>query len=231
MSALQDAITAIDRLETVHDLSGPLVRALPVSGASISTFGGLLAAETLSASDASARRIDEIQFDLQEGPCWDALASGLPVLEPDINGRPRRTWPAFSAAIREVPIGGLLAYPLIFGSLRLGAIDLYTDLPVEWSPTADADAASLSTAVARSVLRDALDGLETQQEAGPHSRRLVNQATGMVVAQLRMAPGDAELLIRGHAFATSQTMRDVAQQLIDRALEFRRGPNGIEATA
>ena len=55
--------------------SEPFVAFLPVTGAAVSTLGDVLGSETLSASDAHAARLDEVQFDLGEGPCWDALRS------------------------------------------------------------------------------------------------------------------------------------------------------------
>lgn len=33
-------------------------------------------------TNPTAARIDEVQFDLGEGPCWNAVATGRPVLLP-----------------------------------------------------------------------------------------------------------------------------------------------------
>ena len=70
--------------------------ALTIAAAEISR----LVSETLSASDKQAARLDELQFDLGEGPCWDALRLVEPVLEPDLRN-PVRSWPAFTDAIRD----------------------------------------------------------------------------------------------------------------------------------
>lgn len=230
MSEFFTAIEAIQAPGTdVRGIARPILRALPVSGAAVSTFGRLLPMETISATDDRARRVDELQFDLREGPCWDAVADGLPVIEADLR-RPGRRWPAFSPALEELAIGGIAAYPLIFGTLRLGALDLYSDLPLEWTPRTGREASSIASAVARTVLKNALAHVEPDGGAeSPHSRRLIHQATGMVIAQLRVSAEDAELLIRGHAFAVEVPMREVAERIIARTLEFRRGENGIEA--
>ena len=68
----------------ISELARPFLHFLPVSGASVSTFGSFLQAETVSATDARAGRVDELQFDLGEGPCWDALAQRRPILAPDL---------------------------------------------------------------------------------------------------------------------------------------------------
>src|SRR5215204_6429482 len=128
-------VMAMDALErSAENPAGfcrPFLDVLPVSGASVATVGDLLGSETLSASDGLAARLDELQFDLGEGPCWDAMSSGRPVLEPDVIGRPRSAWPAFSAAIPHDDLSSIFAFPLAVGPLRIGAIDLYSVAPVE----------------------------------------------------------------------------------------------------
>ena len=40
-----------------------------------------LGAETVAASSALAARLDELQLDPGESPCWDAMEQGRPLLE------------------------------------------------------------------------------------------------------------------------------------------------------
>src|SRR4051795_11072818 len=111
---------ALDELETSTRASAyfePFVQLFPVSGAAVSTIGELLGSETIAASDSLSARVDELQFDLGEGPCWDALSLGRPILEPDIRNRPRTVWPAFLPALLEHRVGSLFAFPLIVGPL------------------------------------------------------------------------------------------------------------------
>src|SRR4051812_5606330 len=93
----------------------PFVDVLPVSGAAVSTVGDVLGSETLSATDDLAARLDELQFDLSEGPCWDAIHGRLPVLEPVMGARPN--WPAFTAAASEFGVTSIFAFPLLVGTL------------------------------------------------------------------------------------------------------------------
>ena len=74
-------------------LCEPFLTMFPVSGAAVSTVGQPLGSETIAASDALAARLDELQFDLGEGPCWDALKYSRPILEPDLQNRRSSTWP------------------------------------------------------------------------------------------------------------------------------------------
>src|ERR1700712_5360167 len=101
-SDLATAVRDVDRLEGREgELWRPVLDLLPVSGASVSTIAEFIGTETIAASDALAERIDELQFDLGEGPCWEALRSARPVLEPDLKRRPEHDWPAFARAIAD----------------------------------------------------------------------------------------------------------------------------------
>jgi hypothetical protein len=56
--------------------------------------------------------------------------------------------------------------------------------------------------------------------SGAFSRRVIHQATGMVLAQLDISADDAMLVLQGHAFAAGLTMMEVAQRVVDRTLDF-----------
>lgn len=225
---------ALHELEsTANDQSNyfrPFLAILPVSGAAVSTVGNVLGSETLSASDDLAAKIDELQFDLGEGPCWDAIAMGRPVMAPDVRSRPNAHWPAFSKAIMEQPISSLFAFPITVGSLRLGAIDLYSVERMQLDSRHSRQATALAEAVGRHVLRHALAsaGDAFEDSGSPLSRRLIHQATGMVLAQLRISSEDARLIIQGHAFTQATSMMDVAQQITDGRLVFVHTATGIE---
>ncbi|WP_375372628.1 ANTAR domain-containing protein [Clavibacter capsici] len=48
----------------------------------------------------------------------------------------------------------------------------------------------------------------------------MHQATGMVIAQMGLSAADALLVLRGHAFATNRSVRDVANDVVERRLDF-----------
>jgi GAF domain-containing protein len=213
-------------------LAEPLLDVLPVSGVSVSTLGELLGTETVSASDEQIARVDELQFDLGEGPCWDALAHRRPVIEPDLRGNPPRAWPAFTKAIADEAVAAIFAFPLVIGPLRVGAIDMYRREPGELSREHQDLSLQLAAIVGRRVLRDALlrTGRDELQAEGGFSRRIVHQAVGFVIAQLGVSAEDAELLIQGQAFAENRSMREVAEDIVGRRMRFSLEGDGIEET-
>jgi hypothetical protein len=213
--------------------SFPFVDVLPVTGAAISTLGRLLGSETLSASDPQAARLDEVQFDLGEGPCWDAMTTARPVLTPDVRTQSPRRWPAFARAIDSDELAAIFAFPLVIGPLQIGAVDLYSKRPTELTPTQSRQASEMAGAVSRQVLRQALmrigsDG--SDEKVNAYSRRVIHQATGMVLSQLDVPIDDARLVIEGHAFASNRTMMDVATDIVNGELNFSVRSTGIEAS-
>ncbi|GAB2981012.1 GAF and ANTAR domain-containing protein [Frigoribacterium salinisoli] len=207
------------------DLCGPFVRVLGVSGAAVSTLGDPFNSETVCASGSRAARLDEIQIDLGEGPCWQALRTRRPVLEPDLERSATTAWPAAMSALRETSTGSVFAFPLVVAGIDVGAVDLYSWTPMTLSDQQVADAGLLSRVLARQVLHRALvaaegKDAETGVSSGVHSRREVHQATGMVLAQLHVTPSDALLVLRGHAFSTGRSVLDVAADVVARTIDF-----------
>jgi hypothetical protein len=155
-----------------------------------------------------------------EGPGWDAHTTQRMVLVPLLDDETGSRWPVFSHAVKSFGVEGMYSFPLSVGTIRIGAIDLYADA-TSFTPAIVAEATLLVATASTDVLRYALDHLEdVPSEDGPYSRREVLQATGMVVAQMRVNPDDALLLIRAHAFATGRPVRDVAADVTARKISF-----------
>jgi hypothetical protein len=226
-----EAMTALDDLASPRAALGShFIDVLPVTGAAVSTIGDPLGSETLSATDARAVRIDELQFDLGEGPCWDAVRSARPIMETDLVTNGHRRWPAFSSAIRAEPVSSIFAFPLVIGPFRFGAVDLYSRQPVTLDRTQVDHAVAMAGVVARRVLRDAVGAADRGEygEPNPLSRRVVHQATGVVLAQLDISAEDAYLMIQGHAFAANRSVMDVAVDITQGKLRFSKAHGLIE---
>jgi hypothetical protein len=218
-----DAITAAGG--TRASLCLPFLAVLPVTGASVSTLAAPFNTETVCASDTLAARLDELQIDLGEGPCWDALANRQPVLAPDVRSGEQHDWPMFTGSIIDEKVGALYAFPLVVGSLGVGALDLYSTEADSLNATQVEGAMSLAAVAARQVLRRAMSSLaaetaDLEREEGQYSRRVVHQATGMVLAQLDVSAEDALLIIRAHAYASGRSVRDVSNDIIERRLDL-----------
>lgn len=229
--AFKSALEGLDAPETqVTELPFSFLAVLPVTGASVSTLGGLLGSQTVSATDESSAWLDELQFDLGEGPCWDAMRLSRPVMEPELRGRGgAERWPAFARAAQAGDAASIFAFPLTVGNLRFGAIDLYSSSPLRFDHMQTTQASAMAAVIARRVLRERINELEMPDETSlsPFSRRKVHQATGMVLAQLGIDAEDARLLLHSRAFATESTVMSVAEDVLAGRLVFTKDAGTI----
>lgn len=217
------ASAALTSATLTDDLCAPFVHAIEVAGAAVSTLGNPFGSQTVCASDATASRIDEIQIDLGEGPCWQSLVTRVPVLAPDLQLHEGERWPVARDALRSTGVGGLYAFPLFVGAIDVGSVDLYTVTPLTLSAIQIEHASALARILTRQVMRRsmaALDEADRGMPGGSHSRREVHQATGMLAAQMKVAVGDAALFLRAHAFAEGMSVLEVANDVIDRRRSF-----------
>lgn len=197
------------------------------TGTTVSTLGDVFGAETVSAFDTAAGNLSELQIDLGEGPLWDAHDTAAPVLRPHLAQTTENAWPLAAEGLLARGAKSVFAFPLHVGDLRIGALALYGSEPMVLSPTQLEQMRTLTDLLSRRLLRRALEpgGSGGQLHDGGYDRREVHQATGMVIAQMRLAPGDALMVLRAHAFAHGRLVRDVATDVIQRALDFTPTPN------
>ncbi|HXH36172.1 MAG TPA: GAF and ANTAR domain-containing protein [Plantibacter sp.] len=208
---------ALERVSEDDQLVEPLLQLIPLSGVSVATLGNALSAETIAASDRQIARIDELQFDLSEGPCWEAVSSGRPVLESAIQRDGHHAWPSFAAAIKEHAVGAIFAFPLRVGPLQVGAVELYDTSEQTLSEQLVDEMMSLTRPLSRYVLRRTVElaALPDASQHKPHARRRIHQATGFVIAQLGLSPDDAHLFIQAQAYAQNRPMAEVAEDIIE----------------
>ncbi|MHA7208529.1 GAF domain-containing protein [Arthrobacter sp. MDT1-65] len=205
-------------------LCRPFLDALPVDGASMSLFGSPSVQLVGYASNDTARRIDELQFDLGEGPRWVAADSREPVLLPDLTAADHSRWPFFGTAVQSLDVRELFVYPLSVNALFLGIVALHSREETGF-PTHQATASRLVAGTA-SVLERELPALASGigadlLHADPKSwGREIYQATGMVLAQTRTSVSDALLLLKAHAFANDLTLSETAHAVLARHVDF-----------
>jgi hypothetical protein len=77
----------------------------------------------------------------------------------------------------------------------------------------------LADALGAALLRD--PGSQAELAPGPWSSRAqIHQATGMVVAQLKINSEDALVLLRAHAYAHDTSLDAIAAEVVGRQLDF-----------
>jgi hypothetical protein len=171
-------------------------------------------------------RIEELQLTLGEGPCVEAVRGGVPVVVNDVDRAVANAgdrWPAFNDGAAEAGARAVFAFPLLIGSVNVGALDLYRAQPGALSPNQMAGALLAADAAALSLVQ--LDASADETFADDPTARSsyqmqVHQATGMVSVQAGVSVDDALLLLRARAFATDRPLVEVARDVVERRLRF-----------
>jgi hypothetical protein len=175
---------------------------------------------TLCTTDELAARLEDLQDVLGQGPGPDAYTSG-DIVVATLNGEdPAGPWlmleDSAQAALGVVPT--MYAFPIRPENDVLGVLTLYQVSP---RPLAQdlSSAQFLADALGAALLRD--PDSQTELAPGPWATRAqVHQATGIVVAQLKIGPDDALALLRAHAYAHDTTLDGIATEVLQRRLDF-----------
>lgn len=205
-------------------LCGVCAEVTGATGAGIMLMSGDIPRGSVCTSDEVSALIEQLQYDLCEGPCVDAYTLERPVLEPDLVHPRSPRWPAFTDAAIAAGVRAMFGFPLQVGAIRLGALNLYADTPRPLTDVQHADALLLAGITAQAVLllqADAPAGtLAAELEANANFQHVVHQASGMVAAQLDVSVGQALVRLRAHAFGNGRNLTDVARDVVDRRLRF-----------
>lgn len=194
------------------------------TGAGVMLMSGDVPGASVAATDAVSTVIEDLQFALGEGPCLDAYRTDRPILEPDLANPAVHRWVAFTPPAVAAGARAIFGFPLQVGSVRLGALNLYSDEPRNLTTDQHADALVMAEVAAQALLvmqAHAPPGaLAAELEAGSNFQPVVHQAAGMVAAQLGVSVAQALIRLRGHAFGEGRPLGDVARDVVARRLRF-----------
>jgi hypothetical protein len=201
-------------------LCAACVSVLPVDGLGLSLVarGQSGGRALLGASDAVGARIEQLQFELGEGPCVSAFENARPVLVPDLqDAEPRIRWPMFARESQVAGAGSLFAFPLQVGAIGIGVLDCYRSRVGPLEEIAEALAVADTVTMALINIRAGI-GLEGQPvdlfDLSWRTHAIVHQATGALAAQLRISTEDALARLRAYAFLESRPLDAVARDLM-----------------
>ena len=209
-----------DRVQTWR-LGEAVRRMLRADGVAI-TLGYLSDSRiTLCATSEVAAALESLQEVLGQGPGFEAARNDVVVVA-DLDGDADERWPMLAQTL-ESRYGSLRVYAVpVHANGRLGGVaTLHTGWQQSLAEPAD-HMAFLVNAVGAALVTDAATHPEGHLQSGDgwSSRSLVHQATGMVMAQVRVTPEDALALLRGHAYALATDINDVAQRVVGRSVNF-----------
>ena len=183
------------------------------AGVSMLTLDGT--PDPVFATDGLSALVEDLQFTLGVGPCFDASRHRSPVLVADLLDPlegVQAGWPAFVDEAVLAGIRAVFAFPLGMGSIRLGTLDLYRSTPGALSSAELARTLDLADSIGTALL-DAGVAPPGQGDDVRH-RAVVHQAAGMVMIQLDVTIDEALVVLRSTAYAEGTPINELATEVV-----------------
>ena len=214
---LQDALLSTESVEQfLHEmalLAAGLVGGGLSCGMTVRSNGRPV---TVACSDPVAARVDEAQYELDDGPCLHAMRDGHLVRIRDTADKAR--WPEFESRAASHGIRSCLALPLNAGGRPVGALNLY-------APTASAfgaaevrraenfaEYASGALTLAQRMTSNA--ALIEQLRSSLNSRTVIDQALGIIMAREHCTQARAFAILRSASQNSNVKLREIAAAIV-----------------
>jgi hypothetical protein len=161
-------------------------------------------------SDSVIAEVHGLHVVLGEGPCLDAMATGLTVVSDALTLE--RRWPRFTGAALAAGVQATVAVPLVWEGRTLGALGLY------WEGPHQLDTATLSLAESCGVTASALVGWARSAQELQHAlrtREMIGQAVGVLMQRYGLSSEAAFSFLRRNSQNANIKLRDVAARFLE----------------
>lgn len=178
-----------------------------IAGVSIVSRDGI---DTPVASGEELRLLDELQYELGQGPCFDTLREHETVHSPDLATDER--WPKWGSRVAdELGVRSVLSCRLFTTRDTLGAMNLYSHRPDAFDHEDVYVALALSAHVAV-ALADAQNA--EQMERAVSSRTVIGQAEGILMERFDISAEQAFEVLRRVSQDGNVKLNQVAADLV-----------------
>jgi transcriptional regulator with GAF, ATPase, and Fis domain len=199
----------------LHRLTRLGVELVPGATAAAVTIAMAKGGLTFAASDERLDELHKIQFDSGNGPVVEALRYNEPRRIDDMAAE--RRWPTFSHAA-SAGFASCLALPLRTDRQPAGAVVFYGQERNVFRGAAHdialLFAAQGGTAVGNASLYRACRRMVDNLQAGLESRAVIEQAKGILHAELGVSPAEAFRLLRRYSQSTNRRVRALSSDLV-----------------
>lgn len=165
--------------------------------------------ETAVASDPRVRKADELQTELADGPCVQAIHGQASIVVDDTGTDPR--WPTWGPRAAELGLRSLLVVRLHTASKTLGSLNLYGGRSGMFDDD-DIDVAEIFGRHASIALASAREEDGLRQAIG--ARHLIGLAQGILMERYGLDADRAFAVLRRYSRHTNVKLRAVAERVI-----------------
>jgi GAF domain-containing protein len=226
--SLLDATTAAEVLQQIVDAAVRVVPGADLVSVTLRSRDGKF--HTPVETDPVAIELDQLQYDLLEGPCLDVADPAGPAVASAPDLAVAASWPRFGPAAAERGMGAVLSTTLLpdVQAPRLsGALNIYSRRPHGLDQTDQAVALLLATHASLALAHtEAVDASALQAEQlrrAIDSRDVIGQAKGILMERFDLTDDDAFRMLVSASQDSNIKLIEVARFLI--AERGRRTPD------
>ena len=186
------------------------------SGAGVSLMDPDGQRASAASTSSLVEQADALQYQLGQGPCLSAWASGRPVDVEDVRTDPR--WPQWGSLAADLGLRSCLSVPLLSGDLAFGAIKIYWEAPTYASPRLvqllEKFAAQAAIFLTNVQIRERVATLGEELKNAVVRRDTVATAKGIVMSSQGLNEAEAMLHLIKRSTQESRPLKDVAQEVV-----------------
>ncbi|MBM9469116.1 GAF and ANTAR domain-containing protein [Nakamurella leprariae] len=165
---------------------------------------------TPAGSSDLVERVDQAQYDTDQGPCLDAIRDDATVRVEDMSAEQR--WPQFAQRAAELGVRSMLSFQLFVRDRDLGALNLYAEEPHAFDNEAEQVGLLLASHAAIAMM-----GAQQQHHmrSALANRDLIGQAKGVLMERYKITADRAFALLVRASQESNAKLHDVARQVTE----------------
>ena len=205
--SMQEKTSTLEMLDEAVEIAIEIIEGCDLAGMSIVNPRGV---DTPAGSGDALRRLDSLQFELREGPCFDALHTQEMVVGRDLATDAR--WPNWGPRVAaEIGVRSIASYRLFTTGDTLGAMNLYSlrtdafDAEDIYNGVALAAHVAVALAESQNV---------THLETAINIRTGIGRAEGILMERFDLTPAQAFAVLRRVSQHRNIKLNRVAEELV-----------------
>lgn len=215
--------------ETLTEIAQFAVHAIPGADGAGLTMLEDNRAQTVVSSAEFVHAVDDVQYGLGEGPCLQAVATGVTQTSGSLGGDPR--WPHFGPRIGRMGVHSVLSLPLLLprpgaDDRVIGAMNVYAHAKNAFGPDAvrigELFARPAAVSVHNAQVLAQSQRLAVQLAEALNSRAVIDQALGVLMSRSGATPQEAFDRLRTMSQTQHVKVAEVARVLVDEAVRRAR---------
>ncbi|WP_244186069.1 GAF and ANTAR domain-containing protein [Arthrobacter agilis] len=171
---------------------------------------------TVASNSPDAQKMDEVQYEYNDGPCLRAARLGVVHYVSDFDTEER--FPEYSRAISDHGIKSALGVPIRLEGDAAAALNFYSPLTDAFTEraieAAERFAAEVSASLRLAVRIASLTESSADMRAAMESRTTIDLAVGVIMGQNRCSQDAAMSILKAASSARNIKLRDVAASVL-----------------